>query len=236
MLHQIMKFSADAANMQFEVLDRVTQNVANLNTNGYKIKRFDQYLRSDGVVSGIERFDYTQGSIMVTQRQLDVALKGEGFIPVTQPDGQKAFTRDGSFTRNSEGMIITNYGDVVGSGIQLPVNYKKIIITEQGEVKVQLHNKLKPELLGKIKLVNFANPEGLESIGQNKLVPTKKSGEAEAMADKMTLFKQGSLERSNVNVFAQVDEILRLNAGLLSNMKIVKFTDDVYRQATNLKQ
>ncbi len=236
MLHHIMKFSADAANMQFDVLDRVTQNVANLNTNGYKIKRFDQYMRSDGVVSGVERFDYTQGSIMVTRRQLDVALKGEGFIPVTQPDGQIAFTRDGSFTRNSDGLIITNHGDIVGDGIQLPVNYKKIIITENGEVKVQLDNKLEPEQLGQIKLVNFANPEGLESIGQNKLVATEKSGEAVPMTDEMTQFKQGALERSNVNVFAQIDQVLRLNAGLLSNMKIVKFTDDVYRQATNLKQ
>jgi flagellar basal-body rod protein FlgG len=235
MLQHIMKTASDAGNKQFEVLDRVAQNVANVNTTGYKVKRFEQYLRVDGQIDGADRVDHSQGSVMVTKRELDIAIKGQGFLPVTQPDGTIAFTRDGSFTKNSDGYLITQRGDLVGDGIQLPMNYEKLIITGTGEVQVRLAGKMEPQTVGQLKLVNFQNPEGLKSIGYNKLVATAESGPATVIPETKGI-KQGCIERSNVNMFHQIEQILRLNAGVLSNMRVVKFTDDIYRQAVNLKQ
>jgi flagellar basal-body rod protein FlgG len=235
MLNEIMKTASDNGMMQFEVLDRVATNVANVNTTGYKVRRFETYLTPDNRLEGVQRVDNAQGSIWVTKRELDVAIKGDGFIPVTQPDGTVAYTRDGSLAKNSEGMLVTQYGDIVGDGIQIPVNYENVRILPNGEVEVKVRGEQVPKKLGQIPLVTFNNPEGLKSIGYNKLVITDDSG-APQKVDGVSQFKQGNLERSNVSVHLQVDQILRLNAGIISNMRIIKFSDDLYRQAVNLKQ
>lgn len=235
MLNQIMKLASENGGKQFAVLEQITNNVANYNTSGYKAHRFDQYLRPDGTLEGTQRVDYSQGPIMITRRDLDIAIDGDGFLPVTQPDGLVAYTRDGSFARNSEGFLVTQRGDMVGEGIQLPVNYEKIEIKPGGEVQVLEKGKQTPTLVGQISLVGFNNPEGLKSIGYNKLLPTAESGDPKKI-DQKTAIKQGALERSNVNIFQQVDQVLRLNASVISNLRILKFSDDIYRQSVNLRQ
>jgi len=235
MLQHIMKIASDAANLQFNALDQVTRNVANINTSGYKNKTFEQYLRVDGEVEGVTRVDNEQGSILVTRRELDVAIEGNGYIPVTQSDGTIAYTRDGSFSRNSEGYLITHRGDLVGDGIQLPLNYDKLLINPDGKVQVKLPGETWPKDIAQLPLVNFANPAGLTDIGYNKLVASDQSGPAQLIQNH-TQIKQGSLERANVNVFYEIDRVLRLNASVLTNMRIVRFADDVYRQAVNLRQ
>lgn len=234
MLDHIMKLAAANANKQFEVLSEVSKNVANINTTGYKNTRFEQYLTSDGLVDNGRRSDFSQGSILTTQRKLDVAIDGFGFLPVTQPDGTTAYTRDGSFAVNSEGYLVTNRGDMVGDGIQIPANYKDLLIQKDGTVQIKTSETGTPQTVGKLSLVRFINPEGLKSIGHNKLVATDTAGEP--VVDTDSRIKQGCIERSNVNVYMQIDQILRLNASLISNMRIIKFTDDLYRQAVNLKQ
>jgi flagellar basal-body rod protein FlgG len=188
----------------------------------------------DGRTEGTKRTDFSQGAISITQRDLDVAISGSGFIPVTQPDGTVAYTRDGSFAKNSQGFLVTQRGDMVGDGIKLPVNYEKLQILPNGAVQALLKGEQKPKELGKLSLVQFTNPEGLKSIGYNKLLATEASGQP--IKDETSTLKQGNLERANVSVFQQVDNILRLNAGVISNLRVVKFSDDIYRQAVNLKQ
>jgi flagellar basal-body rod protein FlgG len=234
MLDNIMKLAATNANRQFEVLEKIAINVANINTTGYKNKRFEQYLTNDNLLNGVTRVDVSQGAIRVTRRQLDVAVDGFGYIPVTQPDGTTAYTRDGSFTLNSQGYIITQRGDIVGSGIQIPVDYSDIQIKADGHVLVRTRKEPEFREVGKISLVRFANPEGLKNIGYNKLVAAPESGEA--IPDNDSQLKQGCVEQANVNVHTQVDQVLRLNAGLISNMRIIKFADDLYRQSVNLRQ
>ncbi|MBY0450300.1 MAG: flagellar hook basal-body protein [Cyanobacteria bacterium] len=235
MLQHIMQLASTNGIKALEVLDQVTTNVANYNTTGYKARRFEQYLRPDGVISQTLRVDYTQGSVMVTKRELDIAVKGDGFIPVTQPDGTVAYTRDGSFAKNSQGFLVTNRGDLVGDGIQLPLQYQQILIQPDGAVQARIEGEQTPKLLGKIKLVTFANPEGLKMLGNNKLLATKESGDPSQIKSGFEI-KQGCLERTNVNMFHQVDQMLRLNAQMISNLRIVKFSDDIYRQAVNLRQ
>jgi flagellar basal-body rod protein FlgG len=165
---------------------------------------------------------------------MDVAVSGFGYIPVTQPDGTTAYTRDGSFSLNSQGYIITQRGDIVGGGIQIPVDYSDIQIKPDGGVSVKTKEKPEFEEIGKISMVRFPNSEGLKNIGYNKVVVSAESGEPET--DKDSQLKQGCLEQANVNVHSQIDQVLRLNAGLISNMRIIKFADDLYRQSVNLKQ
>lgn len=234
MLDQIMKTAAFNATKQFESLERVTQNIANLNTNGFKTVRFEQYINPHGQLDGVQREDYSKGAFMVTNRKLDIAIDGFGFIPVTQPDGTTAYTRDGSLALNSEGYLVTNRGDIVGSGIQIPANYQEVYFDKDGTVTVQTKAKADKVKVGKLDLVRFANPEGLQNIGYNKVIATQISGEPVVETD--SLIKQGNLERANVSVFAMVDQILRLNASVISNMRIIKFSDDIYRQAVNLRQ
>lgn len=234
MLDQIMKTAAFNATKQFESLEKISQNVANMNTYGFKNVRFDQFLDPYQQLNGVQREDFSQGSIQITTRPLDVAIEGPGFLPVTQPDGTTAYTRDGSLALNGQGYLVSNRGDIVGSGIKIPDNYQEILIGKSGEVKVRTTAKSDPFKVGQLNLVRFNNPEGLKSIGYNKLVVTDNSGEP--VVDSDSKIKQGNLERSNVNVFYQVDQVLRLNASVISNFRIVKFSDDLYRQAVNLKQ
>lgn len=234
MLDIIMKIAAANANRQYESLENVSLNVANYNTTGYKAKRFEQFLTSDDRLDGVTRVDASKGDYMTTQRELDIAVDGFGYIPLTQPDGTPAYTRDGSFTLNSQGYIVTMRGDMVGEGIKVPINYKKFQFKKDGSVLVQTTDNTNFVPLGKVNLVKFTVPEKLKSVGYNKLVATAESGEA--LPDTDSHVKQGFLERANVNIHGQIEQVLRLNASLISNMRIIKFADDLYRQSVNLRQ
>ncbi len=235
MLDHIMKLAAANATRQFEVLEKVAVNVGNINTTGYKTKRFEQFLTADNRLDGVTTVDASQGTTMITKRKLDVAIDGFGYLPVTQPDGTVAYTRDGSLSLNSQGYIVTQYGDIVGNGIQMPVDYKDVQIKPEGDILIKTIAKPDEwQTLGKLSTVRFANPESLKNIGYNKLIVSDASGAPSTDDD--SKFKQGCLERANVNVHTQVDQVLRLNAALISNMRIIKFSDDLYRQSVNLKQ
>ncbi len=234
MLDYIMRIATANANKQFESLENISMNVANYNTSGYKARRFEQFITPAGTLNGAVRIDMSKGDLMNTKNPMDIAVDGFGYIPVTQPDGTTAYTRDGSMTLNSKGMLITNRGDVVGEGISIPANYQQIQIKKDGTVLAQTPDAADFKPIGKIDLVRFANPEKLTSIGDNKLLASKESGTP--MLDTNSQIKQSFLERANVNVYAQVEQVLRLNAGLISNMRILKFTDDLYSKAINLKQ
>jgi flagellar basal-body rod protein FlgG len=235
MFDSIMRLAAMNANTQMQALSDVSVNVSNMNTTGYKDKRFEQFLTMDNRLTGVERTDTAEGNRMLTNRPLDVAIEGGGYIPVTQPDGATAYTRDGSFELNSQGYLVTQRGDMVGDGIQLPADYKSMHIDEDGTVSVKTATKNEAyQPIGRIKLVRFRNAEGLKDVGYNKLLPTNESGEA--VSDKESLLRQNSLERSNVEIHELVERVLRLNASVISNFRIIKFTDDLYRQSVNLRQ
>ncbi|WP_373532229.1 flagellar hook-basal body protein [Vampirovibrio sp.] len=234
MLDVIMRLAANNAGKQFQSLGAISNNIANFNTTGYKAQRFEQYLTSDDRMENSLRVDASKGLAMITKRELDVSIDGFGYIPVTQPDGVVAYTRDGSFALNSEGIIVTNRGDIVADGIKVPINYENIQIQKDGEVRVKVTGSQTFQPIGKITMARFANPETLKSLGYNKLTPTPESGQP--MVDTESKISQGTLERSNVSIHGQIDQILRLNASLISNIRIIKFADDLYRQSVNLKQ
>ena len=235
MFDQLMRLTSHQGSQFYQLLEPLSENFANFNTYGYKARRFEMYLRPDGVTDMVRRTDYKQGPIEITQREFDVAINGPGFIPVTQPNGELAYTRNGSFKRNNEGFLVTQFGDLVGTGIKIPMVYENIEINKNGEVNVIEQRGMEPKKLGDIPVVVFANPEGLEVIGKNLLTASKESG-LPTKLEKHEFIEQRKLERPNVDVENTAMSILKLNTGVLANMKLVKFIDEIYREGVNLRQ
>lgn len=224
------------ANTQFEKLGYVTTNVSNYSTTGYKAVRFEQILDENGYLQGVLRKDYQTGAARKTDQPLDIALDGTGFIPVTSRTGDVTYTREGSFKIDKDGYIVTNDGCLVGDGIKLPTNYDFIRVKENGDVAViKDSSKGKEEVVGTIPIVNFQNPEGLKASDNNKYLVTADSGEPVLVKNHKKV-KQGYLEQSNVNLYDQVNETMRLNASMLASFKLMKAIDDMYNKSINLNQ
>lgn len=220
---------------EFEKLGYLTTSATNYNTNGYKAVRFESVLQETGRVTGVPRTNYTVGVTSETNQPLDIALTGPGFIPVTQKDGSLAFTRDGSFKLNSEGIMVTKSGDIVADGIKIPPVYNKLKIDTDGTVKVQLEKYSDFQKIGQIPLMTFNNCEGLKAVEGNKLLATETSGNPIWVKDHQYM-KQGAIERSNVSIFDTVQEVLKLNAGVISGTRLIKIVDDMYNQSITLRQ
>jgi flagellar basal-body rod protein FlgG len=213
----------------------VSTNVSNYNTNGYKAVRFEQMLDENGYLSGVERTDFSQGAIQRTARDFDVAIDGTGFIPVTSPNGDVTYTREGSFRVDKDGYLITNDGYLVGDGIQIPVVYDNLAIKSDGTVEIFSNDGTQRETLGNIPLVNFQNPEGLKKSDNNKYYLTAESGEP-VLIKNHTKFKQGSIEVTNIDMINEVNTILRLNASMLASFKVMQTINDMYSKAIQLNQ
>ncbi len=221
--------------IQYKRLAYIATNAANYNTYGYRTVRFEQILDENGILTGVERSDFTPGGIQRTARDLDVAIEGTGFIPVTSVNGEVAYTRDGVFKINKDGYIVTNDDYLVGDGIQVPVNYDNLQISADGTVEVFADDGSEREILGKIPLVNFLNPEGLKRGDNNKFYLTAESGEP-VLLKKHDRFKQGSVEMTNLDLRTEANSILRLNASMLASFKIMQTVNDMYQKTIRLAQ
>jgi flagellar basal-body rod protein FlgG len=184
----ISKTGLDAQQTQ---LDVISNNLANVSTNGYKRSRavFEdllyQTLRQPGaqssqqtqLPSGLQigtgvrpvatEKIFTQGNMQQTGNPLDVAIQGNGFFQVLQPDGTTAYTRDGSFQIDSQGALVTSSGYHIQPSITIPANALSVTIGQDGTVSVLLSGSAKPTQVGTLQLVNFMNPTGLQSTGEN---------------------------------------------------------------------
>ena len=234
-MQAIVRRSINNATQQFEKLAYVGNNLANMNTNGYKNVTFEQMLQEDGYLTGAIRADYQQGSIQVTSNPYDVAINGTGFIPVVSPEGQVAYTRDGAFKQGKEGYLVTTDDWIVGEGIKIPTNCYKFEIKPNGDVVAFDSSQANEKYLGNIPLVRFANPEGLEQADMNRLMATEDSGEPVLVKDH-TCFKQNNIEISNTNVYTSTSEMLRLNASMLASTQMLKVIDDMYNKAINIRE
>jgi flagellar basal-body rod protein FlgG len=234
-MQSIIRKSINNTHTQFDKLGYVANNLANSSTTGYKSVRFEQMLQEDGYLTGTVRTDYKPGSISLTGNPYDVAIKGEGFIPVVSPTGQVEYTRDGSFKKGKDGYLMTNDDWLVGEGIQIPINCYKFAIKENGNVVAYDSNDSPERLLGKIPLVQFKNPEGLVTGENNKMKPTEDSGEPILIKDHKCM-AQNALELSNTSVYGSVSDMLRLNASMIASMRMMKVVDDLYNKSINIRQ
>jgi len=234
-LQGIISKSVNNAKVQMEKLGVITGSTANYTTDAYKTPRFDTFVLADGRVAGVQRYDYSQGSFYRTNNELDAAIDGQGFVPVTTKEGKVAYTRNLSMKTTNEGLLVMGDGSVIGSGIKVPLDSTKIVIKPDGVVMSYDPKHLEGYEIGRIPLVKFKNYEGLEQGDFNKVYATEESGEPILVSDHKA-FMQYGLERSNFNMYDAVNETLRLNASLTASTRIIKLTNEIYQQAISLEQ
>ncbi len=234
-LQGIIRRNTINALTQFERMGYYSENISNWTTNGYKATRFEEILGENGYANGVVRTDHTQGSIQVTKRELDVALNGPGFIPVTSQSGEIFYTRDGAFCLGKDGILMTQSGDIVGAGIQINADALKVKIDKNGDVYTYTDLSKEPEYKGNIPVVIFQNPEGLKEVGDNKYIKTDISGEEQLVLDHSRI-SQYSVERSNVDIFDHVNQVMRVNASLLASTTLMQAVDSMYEKAINIRQ
>jgi len=236
-LQGLVRKSINNSSSMFERLSYVGTNFANYNTNGYKSIRFEQILSDDGYVNGVIRTNHESGDLKITGNPYDVAIKGQGFIPIVSPDGEVAYTRDGSFKRGKDGYLMTNDNWIVGAGIKLPANLYKFQIKPDGRVfSYESAEDKGGKFLGTIPLVQFDCPEGLEQDTHgNRMWQTNESGEPQLVKNH-NMIAQNYLENSNTNIYTSVNDMLRLNASMLASMSILKVTDDMYNKSINIRE
>lgn len=241
-------------------MDVIANNLANVNTSGFKGSRavFQDLLyqnltqpgaqssQSTQYPSGLqlgtgvrpvatERL-MTQGNLTQTGNSLDVAINGQGFFQVLKPDGTIAYTRDGTFQLNSQGQVVTASGYLVQPTITIPASAQTITIGNDGTVSVTLPGQAAPQQVGTLQLASFVNPTGLQSIGDNLYVQTGSSGApntGQPTLNGLGSVQQGYLESSNVNVVAELVDMISTQRAYEVNSKAVQASDQMLQYVNN---
>jgi flagellar basal-body rod protein FlgG len=240
-------------------MDVIANNLANVNTTGFKQSRavfqdlLYQNLRQPGAQSSqttqypsglqlgtgvrpvaTERL-MTQGNLTQTGNSLDVAINGQGFFQIMQPDGTIAYSRDGTFQLNNQGQVVTSNGYLLQPPITIPPNAQSITIGSDGTVSVVLPNQAQPQQVGTIQLANFINPTGLQSIGDNLYLQTGSSGAPQTgqpTLNGLGAVQQGYLESSNVNVVSELVDMISTQRAYEINSKAVSASDSMLQYVT----
>lgn len=242
-------------------LDVIANNLANVSTTGFKKHKVEfqdllyETKRNAGadqgsgnqVPTGVQIGHgaqvaatskvFTQGEMTQTGERLDLAIQGDGFFEVQQPDGTLAFTRDGGFKTDSQGRVVTSDGSVVQGGFQpIPAGTTSVTISGNGQVTLAGTN---GNTTFRIQLVRFANPGGLDSLGKNLYRETTASGQPEMGNPGEKSFgqvQQGYLEMSNVKVVEEMVNLIMAQRAYEVNAKSVQAADEMMQMSNNLRR
>jgi len=253
----VAKTGLDAQQMRMAV---VSNNLANVNTTGFKQGRavFEdllyQNIRQPGgqssqdtiLPSGLslgtgvrivatEKL-FTQGSVLQTGNAMDVAISGRGFFQILKPDGELAYTRDGTFQINDQGEMVTSSGYIVQPGITIPDAAQSITIGSDGTVSVKLPGQAVPTQVGTLETVDFINPVGLQAVCENLYIETVASGPAQPGTPGLNglgTLAQGSLEGSNVNVVSELVNMIETQRAYEMNSKAITTNDQMMQYLNN---
>ena len=242
-------------------LDVISNNLANVSTNGFKrgTAVFEdliyQNLRQVGsnnteqsqLPTGLQlglgvrtvatTRSFAQGSLQQSGNKLDVAIQGNGFFQVQLPDGTIAYSRDGAFQVNASGQMVTATGHVVNGPITIPQNAQSVSIAADGTVSVTLPAATAPQTVGTLTLANFINPPGLEPRGQNLFGETVASGTpitGAAGTNGLGTLQQGFLETSNVNVVQELVTMIQTQRAYEMNSKAIQTSDQMLQRLAQL--
>jgi flagellar basal-body rod protein FlgG len=181
---------------------------------------------------------FTQGDFSQTSNPLDVVIQGNGFFQILQPNGTLAYTRAGQFQVNATGNVVDANGNLLQPNISLPQNAQTVTIATDGTVSYTLPNQTASQTAGQIQLATFANPAGLNSLGQNYYQPTTASGEpilgTPGGQEGMGTLLQGFTEQSNVSVVTEFVNLIMSQRAYEANSKVVKAADEMYQEMNNL--
>jgi len=242
-------------------LNNIANNIANVNSTGYKRSKieFQDLLYQahtpkggDGgagniVPTGIEMGNgsrvvsttkiFSQGQLVQTKNQWDLAIDGDGFFAVTRPDGSTAYTRDGTFKVDATGQVVTNAGYPIEGLAQVPNNATGVYISPTGEVTFETPGGSLPGAA--LQLVRFTNPNGLKSLGGNLYEETDASGAATPGSpgeNGVGLLQQGYLETSNVNVVEEMVNMIVAQRAYEINSKAIQTSDQMMSTINQLKR
>ena len=241
----------------------ISNNIANMNTTGYKRQRaeFQDLLYQDQrrvgssssdtgtiVPSGVQIgigvrtaavYRITeQGNLVSTQNSYDLAIQGKGFFKVELPNGDTGYTRAGSFQLSAEGVIVTTDGFTIQPTLTIPDKAVSVTINSSGEVLAKVAGKVDPEKVGQLSLANFPNEAGLDLLGDNMLRETPASGSpllGTPGTDGFGTVLQGFLETSNVNVVQEVTNLITAQRAYEMNSKVIEASDEMMRTLTQLR-
>ncbi|HEX3811022.1 MAG TPA: flagellar basal-body rod protein FlgG [Rhizomicrobium sp.] len=243
-------------------VETIANNLANMNTTGYKQQRaeFQDLLyqtvlqpgsqSSDSgtvIPSGIQlgagvstaavyRID-TQGDLKQTSNPYDLAVQGSGFFHIQMPDGTDAYTRAGNFALSPEGQFVTDKGYVVAPGISVPQNALSVSVNAQGQVQATVPGQTAPQTLGQLELVRFPNEGGLAAQGDNLLTETPASGSPQSAlpgSPGYGTIVQGYLETSNVNPVDEITSLITAQRAYEMNSKVVTAADNMMQETAQL--
>jgi len=258
-MHKALWVGKTGLEAQDIALATISNNMANASTTGYKKDRavFEDLLyqiqRQPGAQSsqntilpsglqlgtgvrtvGTQKI-FTQGDLQVTEQPLDLAVNGRGFFQISMPDGNIAYTRDGTFHINNEGTIVNANGYALEPQIEVPEQTKTITIGKDGIVTMVSAGETDPVEAGVIETVDFVNPAGLQSIGNNLFLSTVASGEAQNGTPSLDGFGsiiQGALENSNIKIVEEMVDMISTQRAYEMNSKVVSTADSMLQFIT----
>jgi len=245
-------------------VDVISNNIANINTTGYKRSRAEfqdllyQNVRRVGAASGSTGGEVVptgvqvgagvqtaavyrineQGALTTTQNTYDLAIKGKGFFKVLMPSGETAYTRAGSFQLSPTGQIVTQDGYQVQPGITIPSDAIDVTINESGAVLVKQDGQTTLQTVGQLELATFPNESGLGAIGNNLLLETPSSGSPIAGQPNSTGFgsiQQFYLESSNVNIVSEITNMISAQRAYEMNSKVIDTSNQMMGTLTSMR-
>ena len=253
--------SATGMRAQEQLIDNTANNLANLNTTGFKRSHMEfadliyDVSRNPGAATaagqtapiglqignGVKATGttsiFTQGADIRTGSPTHMAIQGEGFFKVTLPDGSFGYTRDGSFLPNANGELTNANGQLLEPSITIPQGAKDVTIAEDGTVSYVANGSTTATIAGQIQLARFPNPAGLKLIGGNLLVPTDSSG-AEVLGTPglqgVGLIRAGSLEGSNVEVVSELVSLITAQRAYEINSRAIRAGDEMLANTSQL--
>jgi flagellar basal-body rod protein FlgG len=250
------KTGLDAQNTQMSV---IANNLANTNTTGFKSDRaaFQDLMYQNvqqvgaqstqntqystgltlgtGVRIAATEKNYTQGSVLQTQGNLDMSITGLGFFQITMPDGTISYTRDGAFSLDSQGNVVNTSGNPISPAITIPANAQSVSVGTDGTVSVTTAGSTKATSVGQIQLASFINVQGLQPIGNNLLTESASSGAPQVGTPGtggLGNLSQGSLETSNVNTVTELVNMIQCQRAYEMNSKAISTTDQMLQYLT----
>jgi flagellar basal-body rod protein FlgG len=250
------KTGLDAQNTQMSV---IANNLANANTTGFKADRAafqdlvyqniqqvgaqstqnTQYSTGLSLGTGVKitatEKNYLQGSVLQTGNSLDLSVTGQGFFQITMPDGTLSYTRDGSFSLDSQGNVVTASGYPISPAITIPIAAQKVTVGQDGTVSITTAGSAKATTVGQIQLANFINVEGLQPTGNNLLAESAASGAPQVgspNSNGLGSVQQGSLETSNVNTVTELVNMIECQRAYEMNSKAISTTDQMLQYLT----
>ncbi|MEH6695044.1 MAG: flagellar basal-body rod protein FlgG [Hyphomonas sp.] len=244
-------------------VDVISNNIANMSTSAYRPRvaefsdlMYQQYLTPGTITSqvgtvvpaGIQigtgvrpstvSMQITQGALKETGGELDLAIDGSGFLEVTLPSGDSAYTRDGKLNRSAEGELVTMDGYPLADGITIPNDANRISISRDGEVVAYFDNAAAGQAIGAISLTRFVNEKGLEAVGDNLFRETEASGppsQVVAGTEGAGYIRQGFIEASGVDVVKEISELIEAQRGYELNSKVITASDEMLAATTRLR-